>query len=237
MPRAREKKNKTAPARAPAARLLAEGRRDVLCSTRVPAQAARRTQGAIMAETIEARHRPLLEAVAFAARAHQGQLRKDGRTPYVSHVFRVCLVLRDVFGVTDPKALTAAVLHDTVEDTTTDFDDLQEKFGAEIAGWVAALSKDKRRVWEEREALYEKQLAQAPWQVQVCKLADVFDNLLDLPHVPPDRRARSLRNARRYLDALRANLRPQAQKPWETVAALLKEMEGRRLVPEAPAEP
>jgi guanosine-3',5'-bis(diphosphate) 3'-pyrophosphohydrolase len=185
-----------------------------------------------MMESIEAKYRPLLEAVAFAARAHRGQLRKDGQTPYVSHVFRVCFILRDVFGVTDAKALTAAVLHDTVEDTTTDFDDLQEEFGTDVASWVAALSKDKRRVCDEREALYEKQLAQAPWQVQVCKLADIFDNLLDMPHMPAYKRARSLRNARRYLDALRVNLRPQAQGPWETVAALLQEMQGKRLVPE-----
>src|SRR5260370_39562517 len=89
-------------------------------------------------------HRPLLEAIAFAARAHQGQLRKDGRTPYVSHVYRVCLIVRQIFGVDDVSVLTAAVLHDTVEDTTTDFDDLAKEFGSEVAGWGAALSKDKR---------------------------------------------------------------------------------------------
>src|SRR5215471_4377259 len=154
--------------------------------------------------------RPLLEAIAFAARAHRGQLRKDGETPYVSHVFRVCFVLRDVFGIDDRRTLMAAVLHDTIEDTTTDFDDLQEQFGAEIAGWVATLSKDKRRVWDEREAVYEKQLAQASWQVQVCKLADIFDNLTDLDNMPPDKRARGLKNAFRYLDALRSNLHEPA---------------------------
>lgn len=182
-----------------------------------------------MAESIEGQARPLLEAVAFAARAHRGQLRKDGETPYASHAFRVCLVLRDVFGITDNQALMAAVLHDTLEDTTTDFDDLQERFGSDVAAWVAALSKDKRRVYDEREALYEKQLAQAPWQVQVCKLADVFDNLMDLPRMPPDRRARSLRNAHRYLHALKTNLRPQAQNAWDTLAGLLREMESHHL--------
>src|ERR1700730_1290393 len=83
----------------------------------------------IMADNLQATYRPLLEAIAFAARAHRNQLRKDGETPYVSHVFRVCLIVRDRFGVADPQVLTAAVLHDTVEDTTTDFDDLEEIFG------------------------------------------------------------------------------------------------------------
>ena len=47
----------------------------------------------------------LLDAIAFAARAHRSQTRKDGETPYVSHVFRVCLIARHLFGVTDPDAL------------------------------------------------------------------------------------------------------------------------------------
>src|SRR5438067_177442 len=97
-----------------------------------------------MDDSIVATVRPFLEAISFAARAHHGQMRKDGLTPYASHAFRVCMVLRHVFNVADPRILTAAVLHDTIEDTTTDFDDIAEEFDAEIAQWVAALSKDKR---------------------------------------------------------------------------------------------
>ncbi len=84
----------------------------------------------------------LLNSVAFAARAHRPQLRKDGQTPYVSHVFRVCLIVRHLFGIDDPEILTAALLHDTIEDTTTDCDDLIEQFGDQVGSWVAALSKD-----------------------------------------------------------------------------------------------
>jgi guanosine-3',5'-bis(diphosphate) 3'-pyrophosphohydrolase len=169
---------------------------------------------------------PLLEAVALAARAHRSQLRKDGKTPYVSHVFRVCLIVRHVFGIDDPRVLTAAVLHDTIEDTTTDFDDLREQFGDEVASWVAALSKDKRRVEAEREKEYMAELARSPWQVQVCKLADVFDNLLDSAHSPAEQRAKVLRRARDYLGALKSNLQPEARPHWETVAELLKRSDG-----------
>ena len=63
----------------------------------------------------------VFEAAAFAARAHHHQVRKDGRTPYFSHPVRVCLVVRQVFGFDDPRILAAALLHDTLEDTTTDF--------------------------------------------------------------------------------------------------------------------
>src|SRR6476660_6714705 len=91
-----------------------------------------------------AQHRSLLEAASFAARAHRHQLRKDGQTPYAAHPFRVCLIVRHVFGIDDPDTLTAALLHDTIEDTTTDFDDLEKQFGVKVAGWVAALTQDKR---------------------------------------------------------------------------------------------
>src|SRR5579862_8018264 len=123
-----------------------------------------------MAAFSNSAYRQLLEAASFAARAHHGQLRKDRATPYVSHVFRVCLVVRDIFGFDDPRMLITALLHDTVEDTTTDFDDLEKRYGAEIAQWVAYLSKDKRLRDDERERAYIKGLKEAPWQVQVCKL-------------------------------------------------------------------
>jgi len=170
-------------------------------------------------------HRPLLEAIAFAARAHQGQLRKDGQTPYVSHVFRVAFILRHVFGIDDPIALTAAVLHDTIEDTTTDFDDIEKQFGQDVASWVGLLSKDKRLPEPERERAYEHNLVHAAWQVKVCKLADVYDNLMDLAHMPAEKRQKSRRNAHRYLAALQKDLPPQASRPWEIVAQLLAETE------------
>jgi guanosine-3',5'-bis(diphosphate) 3'-pyrophosphohydrolase len=177
-------------------------------------------------DTPESAIGPFLDAVAFAARAHKPQLRKDGQTPYVSHVFRVCMIVRHVFGVSDPRVLTAAVLHDTIEDTTTDFDDVAERFGEEVASWVAALSKDKRQQEEPRETSYMEELTRAPWQVQVCKLADIFDNLLDSGHFPPEKRRKTVERSRNYLQALNTNLRPQAQSHWETVAGLLKRLEG-----------
>ena len=121
----------------------------------------------------------ILKAISFAARAHKGQIRKDGATPYVSHCFRVCFILRDVFGVTDEETLIAAVLHDTIEDTTTDFDDLEKKFGNKVASWVSLLSKDKRKQENERERDYFRTLENAPNEVKLIKLADILDNLLD----------------------------------------------------------
>jgi guanosine-3',5'-bis(diphosphate) 3'-pyrophosphohydrolase len=162
----------------------------------------------------------LLDAVAFAARAHRSQLRKDRDTPYVSHVFRVCLVVRQLFGVADPDVLTAAVLHDTLEDTTTDRDDLIERFGPTVAGWVATLSKDKRLPDDERETAYCAALVRGPWQVKVCKLADLYDNLSDAGHLPFTGRQRTLARARLYLNALNDSLPAEARRAFAIVSEL-----------------
>jgi len=177
-----------------------------------------------MAESLETTYRRLLEAAAFAARAHRGQVRKDKETPYVSHVFRVCLVARDIFGFSDQRILITALLHDTVEDTTTDFDDLEEKFGKEIAEWVAFLSKDKRLQEEEREQAYIANLATAPWQVKACKLADIFDNLMDLSQLPLEKQPHTLNRLEGYVNALRGNAAEEIRRPLALVSQLLQEI-------------
>lgn len=140
--------------------------------------------GKALARLARARKRDLSpswqEAAAFAARAHLGALRKDGRTPYASHPFRVALTVRDLFGCADRAALAAALLHDTIEDTGTDYDEIEERFGAEVAGIVASLSKDMRLPDEAREKAYDEALARADWRARLIKLADVFDNLSDV---------------------------------------------------------
>jgi (p)ppGpp synthase/HD superfamily hydrolase len=147
-------------------------------------------------------HAVLWDAIAFAARAHRHQVRKDGVTPYVSHVYRVAMILRHVFGIVDERILAAAVLHDTIEDTLTDRDELIEHFGPEIAGWVAVLTKDKRLPEPEREAAYIAAVCAADWPVHVIKLADLYDNIQDSKHFPPAKREQSLVKWKGYVDAL-----------------------------------
>jgi guanosine-3',5'-bis(diphosphate) 3'-pyrophosphohydrolase len=166
----------------------------------------------------------LLAAASFAARAHAGQMRKDGRTPYVGHPFRVCLVVRQVFGFDDPRMLIAALLHDTIEDTTTDFDDVDRQFGGEIAQWVAFLTKDKRLHEEPREREYLERLRGAPWQVQVCKLADIYDNLLDSASLAADPRTHSLRRGAQYMEVLGTMAAPEAARPIALVQGLLRDL-------------
>jgi hypothetical protein len=96
-----------------------------------------------------------------------------------------------------------------------------------VAEWAAALSKDKRLPYEEREQAYCRTLAAAPWQVQVGKLADVFDNLLDTDYLPRARQPEALRKKKRYLDALRSGLKPEAAAAFAVVARLAEELEAK----------
>jgi guanosine-3',5'-bis(diphosphate) 3'-pyrophosphohydrolase len=174
-----------------------------------------------MRDSFDPNYLRLLQAASFASRAHRHQMRKDGQTPYVSHPFRVCLVVRDLFGFADLHMQMVAILHDTIEDTNTDFDDLAEAFGTEVASWAAALSKDKRLPEGRRETAYVRALRKAPWQVQVCKLADVVDNLLDLPQLPRDRQSHSLQRAEGYYEALEQDAAPELRRPLAIAAQVL----------------
>ena len=161
----------------------------------------------------------MFEAVGFAARAHRHQLRKDGLTPYVSHVVRVSLVVQQIFDIHDDDAICIALLHDTIEDTATDYDDLLAAFGECVADGVAMLTKDMRLRDEQREAAYGAVLAGAPWRVQAVKLADVYDNLLDGAALTREQRLRVLRRTEAYLGYLAANLRREAATAYRLVQA------------------
>jgi (p)ppGpp synthase/HD superfamily hydrolase len=155
------------------------------------------------------------QAAALAADAHAGQSRRQG-TPYFSHPARVALTVAVLFGCNDPDVLAAALLHDVIEDTTIDFDDLLESFGPRVAELVSCLSKDPRLVEPKREAAYDAQLAEGPWQARLIKLADVYDNLSDA--VDAASRRKVIGRAQRAL-ALAAN---DAQ--LETARAVVSEL-------------
>ncbi len=123
----------------------------------------------------------VLRAASFAARAHAGQVRKDGATPYAAHPSRVAMIVATVFGCDDEVALCAAFLHDVIEDTGADYDDIEEGWGVEVADCVAALTKDMTLPEHVREPSYDRKLADADWRARLVKLADQYDNLSDVP--------------------------------------------------------
>lgn len=164
----------------------------------------------------------VLEAVSFAARAHHGQTRRDGKTPYVSHPYRVALTLCRLFGVTDTRTLAAAVLHDIFEDTLRDFEDVEDHFGSEVASFVALLSKDSRLPEALREYAYLAQLKDAPLAVKMIKTADLYDNLQDCRTAQTDRRARLLKFAREWITVFKEAPEPEFRRALDLLKAAVK---------------
>lgn len=154
-------------------------------------------------------------AASFAARAHRNQVRKDGLTPYVAHVYRVAMTVRDVFGCDDHVAICAALLHDTIEDTTVDYDDLHEGFGEDVARCVAALTKNAARPEPQREKEYDEGLAKADWRARLIKLADALDNLMDLP--TGGNRAKAITRCRRAVSLASGDDEPCVRRAIEIV--------------------
>ena len=144
----------------------------------------------------------LLHAISFAARAHLGQMRNDNRTPYFAHTVRVTTLMAVEFGVKDSEVLAAAVLHDTIEDTPVNRDEIIEQFGERVAGYVASLTKDMRLPQDERDAAYLETLAKAPVEVKLCKLADTLDNLIDSEALSEAGRDKATAKARRLVEHL-----------------------------------
>jgi (p)ppGpp synthase/HD superfamily hydrolase len=167
----------------------------------------------------------VLRAASFAAKAHRGQIRKDGSTPYAAHPTRVAFILAVGLGVDDPEILAAAFLHDTIEDTTTDRDDIEEAFGPRVAELVAVLTKDKRLANSVREDDYFDALESASPEARLIKLGDALDNLIDSGGIDAAKRLRTVRRARDVLERLGSELDDRGRALWAILGEAVKTAE------------
>jgi GTP diphosphokinase / guanosine-3',5'-bis(diphosphate) 3'-diphosphatase len=128
----------------------------------------------------------IFTVLAFAAEKHRNQRRKDSAaTPYVNHVIGVATVLAAEGGVTDETLLLAAVLHDTVEDTYTTFDELEHHFGRAVRDFVAEVTDDKALPKDARKELQVTHAAAASRGAKQLKIADKICNVRDIAGAPP----------------------------------------------------
>ena len=118
-------------------------------------------------------------AESFAKMKHEGQFRKDSKMPYSKHLEDVVDELKSM-GVVDEDILCTGWLHDTIEDTDTDYDDIYEEFNKKIADYVAFVTKDTRLIKSKQEKAYISQLKKSSWQAKVVKLGDIIANFKDL---------------------------------------------------------
>lgn len=128
----------------------------------------------------------LSHAAHFAAHAHKAQQRKGiDAEPYVNHLLEVAELVAHAKTPGDVEVVIAALLHDTVEDTTVTEADLVAAFGARVASLVMAVTDDKSLSKEERKRL---QILHAPGlsrDAKLIKLADKISNLRALVRTPP----------------------------------------------------
>lgn len=103
----------------------------------------------IMALQRQAQRMKWHEAVAFAARAHEGQRRKGSDVPYIVHPFEVAQILAETDA--PPFAVIGGLLHDVLEDTAVSRQEIKERFGSRVLAIVEALTEDKSLTWEERK--------------------------------------------------------------------------------------
>jgi GTP pyrophosphokinase len=138
----------------------------------------------------------LQSAYQFSETAHQGQFRKSGE-PYISHPLAVANILAQWH--LDSQALTAALLHDVMEDTSVTKTEISRTFGKPVAELVDGVSKlDKIEFETHAEAQAEnfrKMLLAMARDVRVIliKLADRLHNMRTLDAVGPDQRRRVAR--------------------------------------------
>lgn len=124
-----------------------------------------------------------MTALRFAEQAHEGQFRKYTGEPYVTHCLDVMERLRALYAkhdlVVPENMLCAAALHDTVEDTDTSFQIIEDRFGADIAGLVFWLTDVSPKEWGNRairKRLCAERLAYAPDSAKVIKFCDIASN-------------------------------------------------------------
>ena len=127
-----------------------------------------------------------IKAVAFAAYKHRTQRRKDvDASPYINHPISLADVLANEGGIDDINVLCAAVLHDTIEDTTTTADELTPIFGAKVTSIVVEVTDDKSLAKEVRKQRQVEHAALISPEAKLVKLADKICNLRDILKTPP----------------------------------------------------
>lgn len=127
-------------------------------------------------------HTPQIKkAIQFAARKHHGHFRAETeRLPYITHLFSVALLVAEDGAHDD--VVSAALLHDTIEDTDTSYEEIASVFNERVADLVRHVSEakeidGKKLDWKERKARYLAHLEEAPDDAILIAIADKIDNI------------------------------------------------------------
>ena len=130
-------------------------------------------------------------AFDFAEAAHAGQLRKDG-SPFVTHPLAVAQILAEELHL-DSESISAALLHDTIEDTAATHEEVARRFSPTIADLVEGVSKLTRvhytsKAEEQMENLRKMLMAMAKdIRVILIKISDRLHNMRTMEYQTPEK--------------------------------------------------
>jgi (p)ppGpp synthase/HD superfamily hydrolase len=130
--------------------------------------------------------RRILAAGRFAAEKHAQQKRKgENAEPYFNHLLEVAELIAASSPDLDVELIMAAFLHDTVEDTGVTSQELEQRFGKDVASLVAEVTDDKSLPKEIRKQLQVEHTPEKSPRAQILKLADKISNLRAVVSSPP----------------------------------------------------
>ena len=128
----------------------------------------------------------ILKAAHFAAKKHRDQRRKDKHaSPYIIHPISVALAIAQIGRVDDPEILAAALLHDTLEDTKTEPEELEAEFGKKVCEYVLDVTDDKTLPKDERKRRQIEHAKKISKGAALIKLGDKISNVTDVTNNPP----------------------------------------------------
>jgi len=126
------------------------------------------------------------KAIRFATKTHevyQKQKRKGKDIPYITHPLTVGIILSQIGA--DQDVVCAGILHDTIEDSTSEkkvtFEMIEQRFGVEVAQMVLDVSEtDKTLSWEERKKEALEHIKSFSHNSLLVKSADIVSNMTEL---------------------------------------------------------
>jgi (p)ppGpp synthase/HD superfamily hydrolase len=135
----------------------------------------------------------ILKALEFASARHRSQFRKGlDRTPYINHPIQVANLLVNDAGESDPVLLSAAILHDVIEDTVNSVEErdelilqISEMFGEQILSLTLEVTDDKTLDKKDRKRLQVENASHKSDNAKKLKIADKIMNLRDISDNPP----------------------------------------------------
>lgn len=127
--------------------------------------------------------------------------------PYVNHLLDVARMVLTAISEPDPDVIIAALLHDVIEDAGVKKEELEQRFGADVASLVVEMTDDKSLPKAERKLLQIEHAPKLSRRAQIIKLADKISNLKSVLHSPPadwseERRMEYVEWSRRVVDGL-----------------------------------